>query len=429
MVRSSGHGSSKRIDGLRVVSQISTCGPIYSNMLNQSPISSATKSFLEGEGPSKSSSSLIITSEENQQQSTDTISHTVSIEKRTEISVFCQDLERHHSERLKSELSYDSTSLFYMKARKKQVIDMTHREVPLSDLLGTTNLTLKHRKMAQVLIARSLLFYPWGNDHSISKHKIFYMGNSENHRYRPFTRLIPSHVNLDNEQEETVEFKSDADTVAPCPTLAEVATLLLELEVGKPIESLRTDDDLDVHGNPTANTDYFTTIRYLEENTDNMYLRIRSAIDTCLQCDFGFDEISLDNREVLDVVYEKVVSPLEEEFEMAFGFELSNSEYHNSDHKEHSVTHRHVTQNIRRTVTIENLTDISSYQDTTLDIHETKSIKVSKDLQGVSSQRSSQVKFTNTYEDEGVSLSTTAKEQVSHNHQSTRLVASFESQT
>jgi hypothetical protein len=339
-------------------------GSISGDTLSQSPVTMSTVSSLADGDPLKPQSNSTFAKIESEYNDEDTRKSIVSVEGRTEITVFCNDLARNHKERLKSELSYDIASFFCTKAKMKQTIEIGHQEVPLACLLGTRDLKLKHRKMAQVFVARSLLFYPWGDDHIINKDTLFFMGNSDKHRYKPFTRLMPKHDDQDDRQEATFKCDFDKDfSVAPCSTLAELATLLLELELGKPIESIRTEEDLDIDGNPTINTNYFTASRYLEQNLDNMYPRIHSVIDTCLQCDFGYDQISLDNEEVLRDIYERIVCPLEKEFQTAFGSDLSHLEDEITDHPMRPNSHGTVTKKDQRTVTIRAPTDAFERRD------------------------------------------------------------------
>jgi hypothetical protein len=246
-----------------------------------------------------------------------------------QVAVLCEHLKTNTRRRLCSELILKENTLLQSEPKSRYSIETSHREYPLEKFFTTPNsstFTLKNRKFLQVIIARSLIFYPWDENHTISKHSLYIMGDQPLDLLKPFAPLQLYREARDTEKRDSGvgydELEELEYSVSPNETLASFATLLLELELNKSIESLRSEADLDMDGFPTVNSNYFTAMRYLEENRDNLYPQIYEVIDACLTCDFETDEYSLENAEFLEKVYERIVVPLETQLEIAFPQQL-----------------------------------------------------------------------------------------------------------
>jgi hypothetical protein len=92
--------------------------------------------------------------------------------------------------------------------------------------------------------------------------------------------------------------------------------MLLEINVGKPIESLRKQQDMGLNGNSNVGTDLSTAQRSLEAQVSQGKLTsaFKNAITYCLQC-YLDPTASLRNYEFARTVEERVLEPLEREMQ------------------------------------------------------------------------------------------------------------------
>lgn len=112
----------------------------------------------------------------------------------------------------------------------------------------------------------------------------------------------------------------DCDHIAP--SILGFGILLIELEFGKPIESLWTSGDLR-DGQKNPNTNKTAAMRFLEtgrEWDDYYYQRFRSAVSACISGKFLDPDIIEDDLSFQKAIYENVVMKLEEE--LFFGYTL-----------------------------------------------------------------------------------------------------------
>ncbi|KAL0942561.1 uncharacterized protein CTRU02_200447 [Colletotrichum truncatum] len=95
-----------------------------------------------------------------------------------------------------------------------------------------------------------------------------------------------------------------------------LAIMLLELNFGTPIESLRHQDDLGPDGQPNMCTDLLTAQRWFNAKALKGQLShgFKSAIKYCLQCYLDPDA-SFDNVEFVQSIEEQVLKPLEWEMQ------------------------------------------------------------------------------------------------------------------
>ena len=176
---------------------------------------------------------------------------------------------------------------------------------------------MKDRKILQVLLAQSVLFFPWEGQHLNKTSIVFHHTNFS----KPFATFLPDHSDdtadlFPNSQgAESEEFKPYNNEI-----LTALATTLLEIELQKPIEELQIEQDVGDDDGESSKlvTNFWTTTRVLEEQESNMYNDCYAAIDACLRCDFEGDSSTLDDPNVLQQVCEKIVEPLERELENGF---------------------------------------------------------------------------------------------------------------
>lgn len=195
---------------------------------------------------------------------------------------------------------------------------LTHPGECLRSCLQNGKLTMKDRKILQVLLAQSVLFFPWEGQH-LNKTSIVFHHNLS----KPFAAFLPDHgddpadVFGNLQVAELEEFKPYNNEI-----LAALATTLLEIELQKSIEELQTEqgagDDDDDDESSKFVTNFWTTTRVLKEQESNMFKDCYAAIDACLRCDFEGDSSTLDDPNVLRQVYEQIVEPLERELEHGF---------------------------------------------------------------------------------------------------------------
>ncbi|KAI0127544.1 hypothetical protein BJ170DRAFT_683381 [Xylariales sp. AK1849] len=96
-----------------------------------------------------------------------------------------------------------------------------------------------------------------------------------------------------------------------------LAIMLLEINLGTSIESLRRTEDMGSDGNPNAGTDLSVASRCLEAQVylGNMTSAFMNAITYCLQC-YHDPTASFGNPEYLKTVEERVLQPLEREMQL-----------------------------------------------------------------------------------------------------------------
>jgi hypothetical protein len=195
---------------------------------------------------------------------------------------------------------------------------LTHPGECLRSCLQNGKLTMKDRKILQVLLAQSVLFFPWEGQH-LNKTSIVFHHNFS----KPFVAFLPDHGD-DTADDSQIRGGAESEEFKPYNNeiLAALATTILEIELQKPIEELQTEQDVGDDDGESSKlvTNFWTTTRVLKEQESNMFNDCYAAIDACLRCDFEGegDSSTLDDPNVLQQVYEKIVEPLERELENGF---------------------------------------------------------------------------------------------------------------
>ena len=249
------------------------------------------------------------------------------------IDNICELLELAQENNCSLRMQYDGEQLWQVNSKPKRLWGLeSGPAVSLGAFLRNTGkMTLKQKRILAVILAHTMLQYcgsPWMAEDWNKEHIEFF------HQ----TIKRDGAANLDLERpylskgfvtSRTAQGGSPKYVLHPCPPVLALGILLLEIELGVPIESKRADADLN-GGKVNANTDYFTATRILEESYDNMYHSYFKIIQACLDCKF-FAELqrpSLEDEEFRQAVYDEIVVPLEEELRTAWGItvdHLSNS--------------------------------------------------------------------------------------------------------
>ena len=229
---------------------------------------------------------------------------------RIEVTSLCETIKRGLKQKACSYIVYEDETLWHTTSPKRQETDESHPGVTLASLLEEQKkLTMKQKKILSVVLASSLLWYPW-HDHDVDKESIHFHSRSVLDLTRPYTDLIVY-------EESTTEDPDAPFRICQNRSLLSLAIMLLEIELGQKIEEYYEEDDL-TDGEPNVNTDFFTASRLLQENSDELYNGTREAIESCLQCEFGVKSTALNDFEFRQAAYEKIILPLEDVLSRGF---------------------------------------------------------------------------------------------------------------
>jgi hypothetical protein len=178
----------------------------------------------------------------------------------------------------------------------------------------------KSKHILYVLVAYSLLYFPW-DSHSLRKEKIFFLGKDEFDFSKPYTDMdLTIDDQFTNEESEDIStyqmYKNEQTMLA--------AIMLLEIALGKPIESFREPPDLGHDGTPHINSDFYTACRVFDSKADEFPVDFRSAVELCLHANFDTTSNSLEDEELRAEVYQRVIVPLENQLSYGFKMELKD---------------------------------------------------------------------------------------------------------
>ena len=199
--------------------------------------------------------------------------------------------------------------------------------VSLKTLIASAaKFSLRQRRVIAVILAYSLLYLSQSAllEREWTKEDICFLQNAEGKVDigRPYFS-----INFPGPDCQGDELHNNDSRLCyhPAPSLLGFGILLIELEFGKPIESLWTNEDL-TDGKKNPNTNRTAAKRFLETATqwnDDVYVRFRSAVSACISGIFlDFEETDDDPRHLnfQKAIYEHVVDKLEQE--LCFGFQL-----------------------------------------------------------------------------------------------------------
>ncbi|OCK90638.1 uncharacterized protein K441DRAFT_665937 [Cenococcum geophilum 1.58] len=249
------------------------------------------------------------------------------------IDNICELLEFAQENNCSLRMQYNGEQLWQVNSKPKRLWGLeSGRAVSLGDFLRNTGkMTLKQKRILAVILAHTMLQYcgsPWMAEDWNKEHIKFFHQTIERDGAAKLDLERP-YLSKGFVTSRTAQGGSSKYVLHPCSSVLALGILLLEIELGVPIESKRADADLN-GGKVNANTDLFTASRILEESHDNMYNSYFKIIQACIDCKFlvNLQRASLGDEEVRQAVYDEIVVPLEEELYTAWGItvdHLSNS--------------------------------------------------------------------------------------------------------
>ncbi|KAF1845080.1 uncharacterized protein K460DRAFT_405357 [Cucurbitaria berberidis CBS 394.84] len=246
---------------------------------------------------------------------------------RRKIEKLCHTLLQAERNLCSPQILFDGGCLWHVTSkqtsrRSSRTLSVQGSEVDtsLASLLrGERKFRPKEKRILSVILANSLLHFcesPWLSKEWSKEHISFFStaekGGLDIHR--PY--LSTNFQAMVAEVEPDTFYRIHAN-----PSVLALGILLLEIELDSPIERERGVQDLDEHGKPNVNTDYFAALRLFEGIADDIYQNHRQAVSACLNCDFYDEETmepSLDNPEFRQAVYNNIVRPLEQELYSAY---------------------------------------------------------------------------------------------------------------
>ncbi|KAI8279597.1 hypothetical protein K4K60_005443 [Colletotrichum sp. SAR11_57] len=150
-------------------------------------------------------------------------------------------------------------------------------------------------KMPEILTSRDILFFKRGAE------------------------LQYEHAFVMKGLQERLEDKQKGNNSAPssrCPALLALGILLLELNLGRTIESLRIQYETPPPGAPRLMYDSMTAQRLLQERQMDS-LNYKSAVQRCIGGEFARPKLDLNDEDFRQEIYEKVVALLQTDLKNA----------------------------------------------------------------------------------------------------------------
>ncbi len=238
---------------------------------------------------------------------------------RNRIENICALLEQAHQNSCCLRMLVDDQKLWHVRSQSRQLSFLDSvPSVSFKQLLQTsTKLPLREKRILAVVLANSLLQLcesPWFS-REWSKEDISFFHKSTNRvdLKRPY---LSTHFQ-DPQQKDDPEAML---RIHPNQSILALGILLLEIQLGKPIESQRSPEDLINGQEVNVNTDLTTALRLLEDSIDDIYEGYRTAIQACLNCNFvTADQVpDLDDADFRQAVHDNIVVPLEQELYHGF---------------------------------------------------------------------------------------------------------------
>jgi hypothetical protein len=241
---------------------------------------------------------------------------------RRRIENICALLEQANQNSCCLRMLVDDQKLWHVKSQSKQLSFLdSEPSVSLKQLLEkSTKLPLREKRILAVVLANSLLQLcesPWFSKEWSKKDISFFHKSANQVDFkRPY---LSTHF-------QDPQHSADPEAmlrIHPNQSILALGILLLEIQLGKPIESQRSSEDLIDGERVNVNTDLTTALRLLEDSVDDIYEGYRTAIQACLNCNFVTPDqaLDLDNAEFRQAVYDNIVSPLEQE--LYHGFKMT----------------------------------------------------------------------------------------------------------
>ena len=246
----------------------------------------------------------------------------VSKSPRRRIEDICTLLEQAGQNNCCLRMLVDDEKLWHIKSQSKQLSFIESLpSVSLKHLLQTsTKLPLREKRILAVILANSLLQLcesPWfDKEWDTEDISFFYKATNQIDFKRPYLSTYFQNHPKDDDAEVMLR-------IHPNQSILALGILLLEIQLGKSIESQRSSEDLIDGKTVNVNTDLTTALRLLDDSVDDIYEDYRMAILACLNCNFVTADQAqdLDDAQFRQAVYDNIVAPLEQE--LYHGFRLN----------------------------------------------------------------------------------------------------------
>lgn len=206
----------------------------------------------------------------------------------------------------------------------------TKQPVSLGEFLNLDSRPFDHAKkrdkfILQVMLANGLLhFYkgPWLLKVWNKTHICFYQAKSQTlpDLTRPYLSTECKPLEQGSEEED-VSFR-----IHPYPGILALGILLLEIELGRPIEDQRPSDSPNNTDVFNVDADRTVAMEMLEECKNDSSIDFINAVDACLDDKTFTDEFgrnaSFDDPAFRQQIFELIVQPLEDALEKVFGISV-----------------------------------------------------------------------------------------------------------
>ncbi|KAF2115387.1 hypothetical protein BDV96DRAFT_659646 [Lophiotrema nucula] len=227
----------------------------------------------------------------------------------------CTLLQQAQANRANLNIVYENGKLWQRRSSSGSLRLRSPKDVSLQDLLRSEGRTwsLRDKWILAVVLAHAVLHCsdsPWLAPNWSKEHVSFFKNDSTGEAMlgRPFLKVdFGSHSA--GESEDAGLFMAHSN-----PALLSLGVMLLEVYLGKSIESQYLPEDL-FDGNPNENTNLTTALRLLENADGDLVVGFRKAIKSCLDWDVHGPEDTGDLRKRL---YTAIVEPLEDALEHGF---------------------------------------------------------------------------------------------------------------
>ncbi|KAF2092427.1 hypothetical protein NA57DRAFT_62435 [Rhizodiscina lignyota] len=226
----------------------------------------------------------------------------------------CRLIRQAHEQNSTLQIRFDRGKLWQIQSRKKSLHLQSQRDTTLKELLENPDrdFKLKEKWILAVILAHAALHCsdgPWLCKDWSKEHITFFRNDpsAEEDLSRPCLKV---QFVVDSNGTAAVD---DPFRMHSNPALLSLGILLLEIYIRGPIEERWNEEDL-TDGEPNENTNLTTALRLLQASDGDLYEGYRGAIQACLEC----EEPGINGDMLRQRVYERIVSPLEQE--LAHGF-------------------------------------------------------------------------------------------------------------
>jgi len=228
------------------------------------------------------------------------------------VTALCKQIQNPKAKRLRLEWRVEGNNLWQKKRRCPVTYTAKELEhvVPLSDLLSGS-LTVNHRikTILAVILGHSLLQFfgsPWLQ--FWSREHIVFIRKGKTLPLKPFLLTGP----LSGTEED------ESYSCHPYPSILALGTMLLEMELHRPLEAYTDQENGD-------RDPMIVALEVFKKEKRDMLKDYSKAIEACLDANFGYDEgYDEGSEDFRRLIYENIVRPLEDQLEIGFLDKVEN---------------------------------------------------------------------------------------------------------